>query len=759
MIRYLYVSFLALAGSALAADNAPAIAGLTYSGDQSAVEALDQSISAAGQDKAKLGALEQDLLALLRRNDLTFTARQTVAQRLGWILAIGGTTAEASAYKPLAAMLLDERESELARLALDPARGEVFDRMLVEAAGKTSGRTRIGILDTLGRHRAAAGVPVAVGLLKDSDPATAAAAARTLGQIADAAAVAALQAQPEPTNAAIGAAKLMAASRTSRAAALALLRDVEEGGVDPVQRASAFRASLDLQPETAAQRIEIALGGGDWTFKQPALEAIRASAAANLVPMLTLRLPAWDNATQAAVIAALGRRHEAAATETIASAVGSADPAIRAAAITALGELPGTAETAAQLAGVIAEGEAADAKLARQSLARLNGPAVDATILTGAEKGAPEVRPAFIEQIALRNIAAGRALLARLRQDADRAARMAGAAALGEIGGEPEAKLLLAWSLAATDADEQNRALRSVVNIVLREPASDQRGALVFAAIDQADDATASRLVPALGRLGGKTAADCAARLAIRKDAKAADAALATLARWPDASGIKALATAAEKSPSPAIVGRAIDEALKSIERLRAPWQPGDSAMLGRLLTVATSLPSRQKLVQILGRANDAEALTLLQQARSDATLAVEAAYAAEVVQATLAGPPKIKASPAGGANNLMDGKTSTRWSAPSLGEESIQVDFRQTRGFRQITLDQTARAAEFPEHYEVLVSDDPSAPGKVVASGTGQRNRTVISLPAGTRGRCLIIRNTVERRDTPWTVAELLVD
>ncbi len=221
MIRLLFVSLLAVAGSALAAENAPAIAGLTYSGDQTAVEALDQRISAAGQDKAKLGALEQELLGLLRRNDLTFTARQTVAQRLGSVLAIGGAAAEASAYKPLAAMLLDERESELARLALDPARGDVFDRILAEAAGKTSGRTRLGILDTLGRHRAGAGVPVAVGLLKDADPATAAAAARALGEIADAAAVAALQARPEPTNAAIGAAKLVAASRTSRAAASA----------------------------------------------------------------------------------------------------------------------------------------------------------------------------------------------------------------------------------------------------------------------------------------------------------------------------------------------------------------------------------------------------------------------------------------------------------------------------------------------------------------------------------------------------------
>ena len=154
MIRPFFVSVLALAGTAFAAESAPAIASLTYSGEQTAVEALDQRVNAAGQDKAKLDALESELLGLLRRNDLTFTAKQTVAQRLGWVLAINGAKANASAYKPLAAMLLDERDSELARLVLDPTRDAVFDQMLADAAGKTSGRTRLGILDSLARRRA-----------------------------------------------------------------------------------------------------------------------------------------------------------------------------------------------------------------------------------------------------------------------------------------------------------------------------------------------------------------------------------------------------------------------------------------------------------------------------------------------------------------------------------------------------------------------------------------------------------------------------
>ena len=82
------------------------------------------------------------------------------------------------------------------------------------------------------------------------------------------------QARPEPTTSAIAAAKLAAARRVAPATAIALLRDVENGATDTVQRATAFRSSLDLEPARAAERIVAALDGKDWTFKQPALEAI-----------------------------------------------------------------------------------------------------------------------------------------------------------------------------------------------------------------------------------------------------------------------------------------------------------------------------------------------------------------------------------------------------------------------------------------------------------------------------------------------------
>ena len=59
-----------------------------------------------------------------------------------------------------------------------------------------------------------------------------------------------------------------------------------------------------------------------------------------------------------------------------------------------------------------------------------------------------------------------------------------------------------------------------------------------------------------------------------------------------------------------------------------------------------------------------------------------------------------------------------------------------------------------------MLVGETPDLTGTPVVTGSGQRgNKTVIELPAGTRGRYLRIKNVVERKEAPWAICELHVD
>ncbi len=759
MLRPLSVSLALILATALrAAEPVPALAGLTYSGDQAALDALDRDLNTAGTDAAKLAALEKRLLDLLRRTDTTFAARQAIAQRLGSVLAVSAPKTKADDLKPLAAMLTDERDTDLARLALDSAPGAAIDTLLVTSLAKTTDRTRLGILDSLARRRTSAAVAEISKLLKNSDAATVAAAARALGAIADPAAVAALHTTPEPSPAPIAAAKLAAAPRMPPAAALTLLRELEKSARSPAHRTAAFRLSLEIEVGSAAGRIADTLSAKDWTLKQAALEAIVASTAPNLVATLAAKLPSFDAPTQAGTIAALARRPDPAALPAVVKAAAHTDAEIRRAAIHALGFFPGNRDMVALLAKASAEATSEESRIAKQSLARLNGPDVNATIVAGAERGATPLRVVFLEQLALRNQTEAIPLLLKTRNDPDAAIRSAAIGAVGDIASPAEEAAILAWTIAATDDGEQTRALRTLVNVTLRHPVA-ARGRAVFEAIEKSPTPVALRLLPTLARIGGQPAVDTAQRLALREDPKISEAAADVLTRWTDRTALPALAAIAQEAKVPATRDTALKGALRYFERARETWTPPTTDVVKRLLASTQDGPTRQRLAELLYRGNDKPALALAESLQSDAALQPIAQDAVAIIRVNLAGAPAVRASGVGNVKNMIDGKTSTYWSTSVFGDEWFEADFKQSRPVHRVTLDQTGRTQYFPEKYAVFVTDDPNAPGEARATGTGARNRTVIELPAGTRGRYVIVRNTAERKDSAWSVSELFVD
>ena len=95
-------------------------------------------------------------------------------------LSLVGTKA---AVAPLAALLGDEKYSHLARYGLEPIPDPAVDDALRDALGKLKGRPLIGVIGSLGVRRDTKAVGPLSGLLKDTDPDVAQAAARALGRI------------------------------------------------------------------------------------------------------------------------------------------------------------------------------------------------------------------------------------------------------------------------------------------------------------------------------------------------------------------------------------------------------------------------------------------------------------------------------------------------------------------------------------------------------------------------------------------------
>jgi len=131
---------------------------------------------ALSHDQAELRRdLENRLVATLQ-SDASRDAKDYVCRKL----AIVGTVASVPA---LEALLRDKDHSHMARFALERMPTREAAQALREAAVKVNNELKVGVLGSLGSRRDAAAIPVLKGLLTDSDPSVARAAALALGSI------------------------------------------------------------------------------------------------------------------------------------------------------------------------------------------------------------------------------------------------------------------------------------------------------------------------------------------------------------------------------------------------------------------------------------------------------------------------------------------------------------------------------------------------------------------------------------------------
>ena len=737
----------------------PELRALAHDGTKEPLKALEREIAAAGNDATALAALGRSLVAALSDPQTSSAARQYIAEQIGKLPASAVLTADSTPV--FRAMLLDDAQVNLARLALDRQPGASIDKLLLEALDDArTETTRIALVQSLGQRQVTDAVTPLARLSRDQNPAVAAAAVKALSLISTQNSLRALQNLPE-TQPHVLAGRIAVAGHVGGAEGIRALRAIhEKSSIDAVTRAVALRELLFAEPALASERLARALKSASPAERAVLVESIVAVPGASIVPALGAALPSFPAETQAAVLEALGQRGEATAVPFVAEATSHADPNVRAAALTALGYLPGNPDTAMLLARLIARGESADAKVARSSLARLSGPGVADVVINQATRGETSLRVVFIEQLASRYTTEAVPLLLGFRQDPSVAVRIAALNALADLAPGSEQATLLDWTLAAEDTNEQARALRALANVSLRIADPAARAQRVAAAIEQAEPAVALRMLPVLGRIGGTQAAESASRLALRDQANLASAAVTTLSRWTDPSALVSLVSVAERSSSDSIRAAAWQSATRLLERFRSIPSNELTTAISRLLNASDDIAGRRRLVYLLGRANDEEALSLATRLQSDENLRADATDAALAIRANRAGKPVVRTSTGAWAlKNLMDGALDTHWTTSASAGHWIELDFHLSRPIRQVVLDGGNRPDNIPAHVEIYVTDDLANPGPVRASGNGQRSRTVIDLPRDTHGRYLIIRHTETREDGWWSVAELLID
>jgi type 1 glutamine amidotransferase len=147
-----------------------------YGQSRAALTEVSDKIRDAQGSRAELRKIENKLVEVLE-SDATHAAKQFACRKLSII----GTT---QSVPVLSTMLTKPKMSDMARYALERMPGEDVNQALRGALSKTTGKTQVGIINTLGMRGDKKAVGAISKLVDSSDALVADAAAAALGHIA-----------------------------------------------------------------------------------------------------------------------------------------------------------------------------------------------------------------------------------------------------------------------------------------------------------------------------------------------------------------------------------------------------------------------------------------------------------------------------------------------------------------------------------------------------------------------------------------------
>ena len=225
----------------------------------------------------------------------------------------------------LAALLTDEQLSHSARYALESMPSKQAGQALIDALGKTSGLTKVGIINSLGMRGEKRAVPALAKALADKDDLVASAAATALGRIGGARALKALQqasAEPAgPVHDAVSDAWLRGANRLlaagSRSKALAIFQALYEAEKSDTYRVAAYRGMILSSGKQALPLMTSAILGSDKASQTAALQLVREVNAPNATVTLSVLLHRVSAPVQVALLEGLAQRGDVSAASTI----------------------------------------------------------------------------------------------------------------------------------------------------------------------------------------------------------------------------------------------------------------------------------------------------------------------------------------------------------------------------------------------------------------------------------------------------------
>ena len=578
--------------------------------------------------------LEAGLVRLLAPTS-TFEARRFACKQLGII-------GSRRALPALAELLKAEETAGIACLALTTYPAGKADEILRAALPSAPGAARVQIINTLGDRRDAKAVKLLAQSAADADLAVARAAIAALGKVGNQAAWKAIDscskdANPDLqitlTEATVRCADALIGSGDHKTA-----MPIYEGLLTTSQPAYVHRAAFDallrLDKERAQQRILDVLHGSDSTLKPVAIANVRALASSNASEVFAAELPRLQPQEQVWMIDSLAVRGDVPACAAIGNSLASPEATVRRAASDTLGHI-GDTWCVTLFVGALERSKDAEERRALESaLIDLRGGAqTDRAIVAALKKSSGNTRASLISALARRQGPAANALLLTEAGQSDSAVAKAALRALAKTAAGKELTPLLERLTQTRDAVVRAVAASAAAQAIARMDDPSRRSALVRQALGWAQSEDSH--IALLGLLPGcGDAAALAALTAAARDSETSvrEAAVRALADWPDASAWDALAGIYRQPATEVLRGLA----LRGLVRLAGEENAHPSAKLieryRQLLAGAHSDADRRLILGALGGDAQPEALELAVPLLDDSGVRAEAEVAVKKI-------------------------------------------------------------------------------------------------------------------------------
>jgi hypothetical protein len=262
-----------------------------------------------------------------------------------------------------------------------------------------------------------------------------------------------------------------------------------------------------------------------------------------------------------------------------------------------------------------------------------------------------------------------------------------------------------------------------------------------------------------MAKLGGSEAMAMVQAAAKGSDKAVKEAAIRSLAEWPDAGPMEMVRQLAASADDP--TQRVL--ALRGLIRMVELADLNEADMLGQYdaaMKLATRPDEKRQILAKVANLRTDAALNMAKAFVTDPALAVDAAAAAAKIDKALKQPSKCEASTMADVDKAVDGDPATRWTTgtPMQGGEWFMFDMGAERTLKKITLDCARSDGDYPRGYEVYVSKSRTQTGRPVATGKGDGPKTEIPFAPST-GRYVKIVQTGKVEGLYWSIHELSVE